>query len=393
MKEGFFAKLFLWLGLSVVIGFFGLGAAFFVALAVRGGQMFYAPLLMIIAGGLIVFCAAWIFNWLRPKWLTVSLFGFLVLCGIAAAGHELNQSYIKSLGSVNEQGVNLEEYAPFAPETKAAALEGPSSLTLETGLPRLDGATALYPLYAAFAGAVYPEKDYSPYKESEVVCNTTPYAYQGLMEGRADIIFVAGPSEEQLAEAKRLGVELVFTPIGREAFVFFVNAKNGITGLTTGQIQGIYSGEITNWQEVGGRNERIRAFQRPENSGSQTTLQKLMAGKPLMVPLKEDVASGMGEIIERTVDYRNYKNAVGYSFRFFATEMVKNDQIRLLEVDGVYPDRDNIQNGTYPLAAEFYAVTTKNNANPNVDSLIEWILSPQGQELVEKTGYTAINRE
>lgn len=131
------------------------------------------------------------------------------------------------------------------------------------------------------------------------------------------------------------------------------------------------------------------AFQRPENSGSQTMLQKLMEGKNLMTPPKEDIASGMGDIIEQTSSYRNYKNAIGYSFLFFASEMIQNNEIKLLEVDGVKPDKNTIASGEYPLSSEFYAITAGSN-NPNIDRFIEWILSPQGQYLVEKTGYTSI---
>jgi len=108
-----------------------------------------------------------------------------------------------------------------------------------------------------------------------------------------------------------------------------------------------------------------------------------------MTPPKEDVVQSMGGIIEQTASYRNYRNAIGYSFLFFATEMVKNNQIRLLKVDGVYPDRNAIKNKTYPLVADFYAITT-GSKNSQIDKWIEWILSPQGQRLVEETGYTSI---
>jgi phosphate transport system substrate-binding protein len=209
------------------------------------------------------------------------------------------------------------------------------------------------------------------------------------MEGQVDVIFVARPSKDQLAEAKSKGLELKLTPIGYEAFVFFVNSKNKVDGLSTKQIQDIYSGELTNWQDAGGKKEKIRAFQRPDNSGSQTMLQKIMEGKNLMTPPKEDVVAGMGGIIERTSSYRNYKNAIGYSFLFFATEMIHNNQINLLKIDGVYPDKNTIKSKEYPFTAELYAVTT-NTKNPNVDSFIEWILSPQGQSLVEKTGYIPV---
>jgi phosphate transport system substrate-binding protein len=162
-----------------------------------------------------------------------------------------------------------------------------------------------------------------------------------------------------------------------------------VNELSIHQIQGIYSGEIKNWSEVGGNNDRIRAFQRPENSGSQTMLQKIMEGKKLMIPLKEDMAAGMGDIIEQTANYRNYNNAIGYSFLFFATQMIQEREIRLINVDGIPPNKSTIQNREYPLTEEFYAITA-NSENPNIEAFLQWILSPQGQYLVQKTGYTPI---
>ena len=57
-----------------------------------------------------------------------------------------------------------------------------------------------------------------------------------------------------------------------EAFVFFVNEDNPVSHLSTQQIKDIYHGDITNWQEVGGQNKDILAFQRPERSGSQAMM-------------------------------------------------------------------------------------------------------------------------
>ena len=352
------------------------------------GLKLYAILVIVISFALMLYVVLRVFGLLSGRIANRSIGIVLLLCLLSAGAFEIYQAYDRSI-TMEQAEVDLREYQPFSPDTKAVRLAEESSLKLQDELPRIDGATALYPLYAAFVQAVYPEKTYHPYN-SEVMSNTTPDAYMNLIKGEADLIFAAAPSEEQLAYARRNGVELRLTPIGREAFVFFVNAKNPVQGLTTEQIQGIYSGTITNWREVGGKNERIRAFQRPEGSGSQTALQKLMAGKPLMAPPQEDIVSGMGGIIAKTAEYRNHRNAIGFSFRFFAEEMVRNGNIRLLAIDGVYPARETIADGTYPLASEFYAVTA-NTVNPNVERFIEWILSPQGQSLVEKTGYTPIS--
>lgn len=386
MKANIFSKVVTVIIIGLMIAFIGFFALVITTLS--GGEIFYSPMIVILAAALFIFAVIKIFQLISPKKANIGFLIFILLCGIATAGYEAYSRYHEGIPTVNEQGVNLYDYHPFVANTKAASLEEASALKFEGDLPRLDGATALYPLYSAFVRATYPKKEYDLYK-SEVICSTTPYAYENLINGNADIIFVSRPSKEHLELAESKGVELKLTPIGREAFVFFVNSQNPVSELSSTEIQRIYSGEITNWRELGGNNEKIRAFQRPENSGSQTMLQKFMGDKALMSPPKEDVVSGMGGIIERTSNYKNYKNAIGYSFLYFATEMIQNNEIKLLKVDGINPNKDSIRNQEYPLAAEFYAVTAGGD-NPNIEAFIEWILSPQGQYLVEKTGYTPL---
>ncbi|MEZ7172082.1 PstS family phosphate ABC transporter substrate-binding protein [Sporosarcina sp. OR05] len=298
--------------------------------------------------------------------------------------------YDKTRQVIGDGSLEVEEYKPFQKKTKAVALAEPATLKIEDDLPVIDGATALYPFYSAFAQAVYPEKDYAVHG-SEVMSNRTGQAYTNLINGTADIIFVLGPSAEQLKQAENSGKELTLTPIGKEAFVFFVNAKNPVTSLTVDEIKGIYAGEITNWQEVGGENDEIRAFQRPENSGSQTALQNFMGTTPIMDPPTENIASLMGTVIGEVADYKNHNNAIGYTFRYYSTQMVKNNNIRLLHVNGIEPTFDTIRSGDYPITNEFYAVTA-GSENPHVKAFLEWVLSKQGQEIIEKTGYVPIKK-
>ena len=78
-----------------------------------------------------------------------------------------------------------------------------------------------------------------------------------------------------------------------------------------------------------------------------------MKGHTLIKPLEEDVVIGMGGIIHQTANYKNYKNAIGYSFRFYSTELVKEKKIRHLAINGVQPTRENIINKTYPITNDF----------------------------------------
>ncbi|WNS44426.1 substrate-binding domain-containing protein [Paenibacillus sp. MMS20-IR301] len=358
-----------------------------------GGMLFYAPLILAAAAGLAVFTVITIFELFSRRLRLILLAAFAGICLLSAAGHEIRQAYINSLTEVSEPEVNLLQYAPFEVNTKAAALDHKPAYQITEQMPRLDGATALYPLYSAFVQAVYPPDTYN-YNIHETgndlaLCTTTSEAYKRLIKGDADIIFAAAPSLAQTKQAKLAGQELKLTPVGREAFVFFVNQHNPVNGLTAEQVKDIYGGTLTSWKQVGGKHTSIRAFQRDEGSGSQTMLQKIMGDRKLMNPPKENVADVMSGIISLTASYRNYNNALGFSFLFYASQMNSSDEIKLLEIDGVAPSKESIRSGDYPFTSEFYAVTA-GSTNPNIAAFLEWIQSAEGQELVEKTGYTPV---
>jgi phosphate transport system substrate-binding protein len=298
------------------------------------------------------------------------------------------------------QDIDYHEYEPFSDNSKAAVLQEEATLKLGDNLPLLDGATALYPVYASFVRAVYPREppkgyDYKmPAADSGIRgpiirCTQTPAAFDNLINGRVDIIFCAEPSKSQTAAARQRGLEFNMTPIGKDAFVFFVHKDNPVNNITSSQIRNIYSGNITNWRDLGGRDGEIIPYQRPADSGSQTILESIMGDTPLVEPKKENVAGGMGEIIEQTAVYKNYPDALGFSFLFFTTEMARNNKIKLLSIDGVPPARETIRTNGYPFSGTFYAISAGNESE-NTKKFIAWILSAQGQYLVEKTGYVPL---
>ena len=358
-----------------------------------------------VAGGLVALVAVWVTGLMPKIWmkrLGLCLLAMTLVCGVYVGFGFYNDS----IPVMENRDSLIYQYEPFAEGTKAVYLDEESTLKFENPSIDMDGATALYPVYSAFAQAVYPQAKYDiydyKYNEDEgygqVTCSGTIEAYERLIEGKTDIIFCAAPSKDQLALAEAAGVQLHLTPIGREAFVFFVNSENPVKGLTVEQIQGIYTGEITNWRELGGKNQKIRPYQRAENSGSQSALLRLMEGLPLMEPEKEDRIAGMGGIITEVASYRNHKNAIGFSFRFYSTEMVENEQIRLLALNGIEPTKDTIRSGEYPISSNFFAVTASpigepapEDSNEELRSFLDWILSEQGQEIIEKTGYVGVN--
>jgi phosphate transport system substrate-binding protein len=267
------------------------------------------------------------------------------------------------------------------------------SLRLENNFPRLDGAIALLPVYGEAAKVIYAVNDSNSTKgdDPEVIkCTNTPSAYERLISGETDMIFVAAPSDEQQKRAAQKGVVLTLTPIAKEAFVFLINEQNPVKNMSVDQIRAIYSGEINNWKKLGGLPEKILAFQRNEDSGSQTTMeQAVMRGIPMRMPLKTEYHDSMGGMIRAVADYRNYRNAIGYSFRYYATAMNSVPGVALLSVNGIVPTAENIRNGSYPFISDVYIVTAR-PLSENAKKLRDWFLSGEGQQFIADAGYVPI---
>lgn len=295
--------------------------------------------------------------------------------------------YNKSITVNTSPNIVIPAYLPFEEDSKIVKTDS-KTLKLTENLPRIDGAAALFPVYSAFVNAVYPNT--TKLHDGIFEYNNTPGGYRLLAEKETDIFIGVYPSDEQRAYAEENQTTFEYTPIGTEAFVFFVHKDNPITNLTTEQIKDIYSGKITNWKDVGGKNEKIAAFQRNEGSGSQSMLKRFMGDTPITDAPTEMVNDLMAGIIEQVADYKSKTNSIGFSFRYYVEGIIKNPDIKMISIDGAAPTSENIRNGSYPILTPIYAVTYKENQNGNVDKLLEWILSDEGQYIINETGYVGI---
>ncbi len=256
--------------------------------------------------------------------------------------------------------------------------------------PKVDGSTVTIPLSEALGAktmgiSIEEARQY-------IVHNKTHQAYLNLISKDRDLIFVTSPSKEELQIAKDNKVELEIIPIVSEGFVFLTSSDNPVKGLTLAQIQDIYSGKITNWTQVGGGDIPIIAYQRPENSGSQTGFLDLVMKdiKPAAPPIEQVVAE-MGQLIDAVATYKNQPDAIGYSYYYFVVDMWGNDKVKLLEVDGVYPDKNTISSGTYPIRTAYYAVIRSDEPEDSSSrKLVTWLLSDEGQKLAEEAGYVKL---
>ena len=316
-------------------------------------------------------------------------FGIFILVFFIILGINIGiNKYEESITVKTNVNIDCNEYLPFTEDSKIVKLDKEASLKLTGKLPILDGAAAVFPVYSAFVNETYPNT--TKLNDGVFEYNNTVRGYSLLAQKETDIFFGGYPSEEQIDFARENNTEFVYTEIAKEAFVFFVHKDNPVENLTQEQVKKIYSGEITNWKEVGGNDEDIVAFQRNEGSGSQSRLKRFMADTPIMEAPTEQVNDFMVGIIDKVSDYKNKTNSIGFSFRYYMEGIIKNPNVKILKIDGIEPNIENIREEKYPITGSLYAVTYKDNNNENVQKLLDWILSKEGQEIIEKTGYAGI---
>lgn len=349
--------------------------------------IFYTLLML----SLLLLIYSLIFDKVRNFWIFPAVASLLFALALAAI--PLYRWYtVERFRQLNDT-VSWYYYEPWRRNTKVLVVEAEEKYKISTELPKIDGAYALFPVYSGVVRALYDRKEYENDPYEYLNTNGSDVTFRNLLNNKVDLIFSAPPSKKQLADAKAKGLSYEITPFAKEAFVFFVNSKNPVNGLSSEQIRKIYSGQITDWSQIDRRfSGNIKPFQRNQGSGSQTMLEKIMGNTPIMPPLKEDRLGGMGGIINDVAGYRNYQEAVGFTFRYFSTEMFKNGEIKLLAIDGVEPTVENIRNGSYPFIADCCIITVKPRSE-NVKKIVDFILSPAGRELVEKTGYVPIEKE
>lgn len=281
-------------------------------------------------------------------------------------------------------------FQPSAPpETSDPAVNVPD-FTAET-LPRLDGSTATIPLSE---GIVKSLLGYDAAQAQEFVYhNTTHNAYVNLIDGRCDLIFVTPPSEEEYALMEEAGGGFAVEPIVKDAFVFLVNRNNPVDDISLSDLQKIYRGEITNWKEVGGSDAPILPFQRPDNSGSQTLMYKLLVPKAEIMDAPTELRpSGMDDLVDAVSDYDEGLNSIGYSVFYYASGMYTDPDSKLISVDGVLPTAETIADGTYPLTDGYYAVYPKeSDGDTPVGRLLAWLRSDAGQRAAAAEGYVPLS--
>lgn len=190
-----------------------------------------------------------------------------------------------------------------------------------------------------------------------------------------------GISSRDLKE-KELEAGIKEKPIAYDGMSVIVNNENPVQNLTMEQIKDIYTGKITNWKEVGGEDTPIVLVSREDGSGTRDAFQEIVGFNSEQLNPKAQISDGSGSI--KTMVAGN-KNAIGYiSFSYV------DHSVHAVSVDGVKPIAENVQNKTYKLSRPFLLVYKENNLSENSKKFIDFMMTKEGQEIVEEEGLISI---
>jgi phosphate transport system substrate-binding protein len=278
------------------------------------------------------------------------------------------------------------------PESESTAeIEAEPFLTMDE-YPIVDGSTACIPLMAQMMAAATGIDVEAA--QSGIEVSTTAYAWErmGVWNDEDCKLLLVYEAPDYVQEELNASAQLLEKKaIGRDALVFIVNDANPIQSLTQDQLRAIYAGEVTNWKELGGEDAEIVAFQREEDSGSQTLFKKLLIGDGTLMPAPTELApADMGGLIDCVAEYNGSANAIGFSVYYYVEQMYSKPGLRLLAVDDVLPSNETIGDGSYPLCNAFYAVIRADAATDSPErQLYDWLDTEAGRACIEKAGYVA----
>jgi len=192
---------------------------------------------------------------------------------------------------------------------------------------------------------------------------------QAARSGAADI----GTSSRELKPEEKDLTEII---VARDGLAVIVHPRNPVSNLSISQVRQVFAGEKRNWREFGGRDKEITVVTREEGSGTRGAFQELVMGKVRIAKaaIVEDSNGTVREIVSGDPD------SIGY----ISLGLI-NEAVKALDLDGVRPTDANILEKRYRLVRPFLFVT-KGPASAEAKNFIDFVLSQEGQDLIQKEG-------
>ena len=231
-----------------------------------------------------------------------------------------------------------------------------------------------------------------------ILSSQTHNSFINVIDNKVNIALAArrmSPDEKEYAMSK--GVSLIETPIALDAFIFIVSPRNPVEGLTTENIQDIYTGEKTNWTDFGivifpenPEYSVIQPFIRNPNSGSQELMDLLIMKDLEYIDLpiyKENLIFTMAGLIDAIA---GSPFAIGYTVYYYNEFIIKPDItfLKTIAIDGVQPTEQTITNRLYPYTTEVYAVIRSDTDTSSMTfKVYEWLQTATGKQIISNSGY------
>jgi phosphate transport system substrate-binding protein len=229
----------------------------------------------------------------------------------------------------------------------------------------------------------------NPDKRIQVTGGGSGTGIAALINGGTDICEASRPmkDKEKGEVRKRHGQDVTEIPVALDGVAIYVPESSPLESITEAQLKSIYTGSITNWRDVGGNNQRIVAYSRENNSGTYVFFKEHVLNN-------EDFAREI-QTLPGTAAVVNAVSkdaaSLGYGGIAYATGIkalaVKKDDAS----PAIKPSLETVESGEYPLSRNLYFYTVGQPAG-EVKAFIDWVLSPEGQQICEAVGYYPLKR-
>ena len=176
-----------------------------------------------------------------------------------------------------------------------------------------------------------------------------------------------------------LGVEI---KSAKDGLALYVHESNPVKELTLGQIKDIYTGKLTNWKDVGGPDSKIILYSRENNSGTYVYFRDFVLGGKDLTASAQNLPGTAAVVNAVSKDV----NGIGYGGSAYA-KGVRFIKVKKEESSPAYePNAETVKNGTYPITRYLY-MYLRSKPTGYLKAYIDWILSPEGQDIAAKVGY------
>lgn len=260
-------------------------------------------------------------------------------------------------------------------QTANASLSGTIDVT---------GSNTVYPIMNS-AGARFQE--INPDVQISISGPGSGAGIAALLDGLTDIAPMSrAPKDSEKQAAADKGMQLNITTVGIDAIVIIVNKENPVTNLNPADISAIYGGNKTSWADFGwAAGGDIKVVERDENSGTHDYFNEEFLDGNEVDPVKVADHAQFASTKELFQTIATEKNAIGYGGLAYL-----DDTVKAVTVNNVVANKANAKDGSYGISRPLFVVFDQKTIATVAYAFVNFVLSPEGQAIVEQVGYVAV---